>query len=87
MFNMQQMTDIMWNAFARQTDAWDPKYKQILLNTQVDVIRETEQLRIRVKTPSDTPDDDKVKEFLLKMASDPVARILGGLKCQVRKFE
>ena len=53
----------------------------------VDVVKEKSQLRIVVRTADDTPMAQDVKEYLLKVLFDPAAGILGGFKCQVRKFE
>ena len=87
MMNLEAMQNMLWSAFAKQTDDWKPEYKQILWGTVVDVIREKEQLRVVIKPTVDDPKSEEVREYLLKVIFDPVARIMGGFKCQVRKFE
>ena len=87
MLNLEAMQNMLWSAFARQTDDWKPEYKQILLSTVVDVIKEKGQLRIVVRPTVDGPKAEEVQEFLVKGLFDPVARIMGAYKCQVRKFE
>ena len=87
MMNLEAMQNMLWSSFAKQTDDWKPEYKQILHSTVVDVIREKDHLRVMVKPTVDDPKAEEVREYLLKVIFDPVARILGGFKCQVRKFE
>ena len=87
MMNLEAMQNMLWESFAKQADAWKPEYKQILHSTVVDVIREKGQLRIVVRPTIDDPRAAEVQEFLVRVLFDPAARIMGGFKCQVRKFE
>ena len=87
MMNFEAMQNMLWSAFSKQTDDWKPEYKEILHSTVVDVIREKDHLRVMVKPAVDYPRAEEVREYLLKVIFDPGARILGGFKCQVRKYE
>jgi agmatine/peptidylarginine deiminase len=87
MMDFGTMQDMLWSTFAKQTDDWKPEYKQILQNTVVDVIKEKTQIRIVVRSTDASPQAAEVREYLLKVLFDPAARIMGGFKCQVRKFE
>jgi len=87
MMDFGTMQNMLWSTFAKQTDDWKPEYKQILQNTVVDVIKEKGKLRIEVRPPDASPQAEEVRQYLLKVLFDPAARIMGGFKCQVRKFE
>ena len=87
MMNFETMQNMLWSSFAKQTDDWKPEYKQILHSTVVDVIKEKGQLRIVVRPTVDDSRAEEVQKFLVSILFDPAARIMGGFKCQVRKFE
>ena len=88
MMDFGTMQNMLWSTFAKQTDDWKPEYKQILQSTVVDVIKEKDKLRIEIGLADEgDPKAHEVREYLLKMLFDPAARIMGGFKCQVNKFE
>ena len=87
MMDFETMQNMLWSTFSKQTEEWKPEYKRILNSTVVDVIKEKGQLRVVVRPTDDDPRAEEVREYLLKVLFDPAARIMGGFKCQVRKFE
>jgi hypothetical protein len=87
MMDLDAMQNMVWSIFARQTEQWKPEYKQILHSTVVDIVRERDHLRVMVKPTVDDPIAEEIRQYLLKVIFDPIARIMGAYKCQVRKFE
>jgi hypothetical protein len=87
MMDQGGMESMFWSMFTRQTADWKPEYKEVLHNTAVDVIRQKEHLRVVVKPGVDGHIANEIQEYLLKISTEIVTRIMGGYKCQVRKFE
>ena len=90
MFNIQQIQQMVWSMFAKQTESWPPELKEALANIEVDVVRQPEQILIVAKNNPGVeadPNIEKAKGLILDALLGPLPQVVGAFKCKVKVFK
>ena len=90
MFNLQQMQQMVWGMFSKQTEQWPPELKQALANIEVDIVRQPGQILIVAKnTPGvdSNPNIEKAKQVILDALMGPLPQVVGAFQCKVKTFK
>ena len=88
-FNIQQMQQMVWSMFAKQTEQWPPELKQALANIEVDIVRQPGQILIVAKSNPgvEDPNIEKAKQLILDALMGPLPQVVGAFQCKVKVFK
>ena len=90
MFNIQQIQQMVWSMFAKQTEKWPPELKQALSNIEIDIVRQPGQILIVAKNSpgvEDNPNIEKAKQLILDALMGPLPQVVGAFQCKVKIFK
>lgn len=90
MFNMQQIQQWVWGAFAKQTEQWPPELKAALSNIEVEIVRQPGQILIIAKNNplvDGDPNVEKAKKLVLDSVMGPLPQVVGAFQCKVKTFK
>ena len=90
MFNFQQIQQMVWAMFAKQTESWPPELKQALANIEVDMVRQPGQILIVAKNNPEVEGDaniEKAKQVILDALMGPLPQVVGAFQCKVKTFK
>lgn len=90
MVNLQQIQQMVWGMFAKQTEQWPPELKQALANIEVDVVRQPGQILIVAKNNpgvESNPNIEKAKELILNALMNPLPQVVGAFQCKVKTYK
>lgn len=90
MFNLQQLQQMVWSMFSKQTESWPPELKQALANIEIDIVRQPGQILIVAKnTPGveGNANIEKAKGLILDALIGPLPQVVGAFQCKVKVFK
>ena len=90
MDNLQQIQQMVWGLFAKQTEQWPPELKQALSNIEVDIVRQPGQILIVAKDNPGVEADaniEKAKGLILDALMNPLPQVVGAFQCKVKVFK
>ena len=90
MFNLQQMQQMVWGMFAKQTESWPPELKAALSNIEVEIVRQPGQILIIAKNNPEMdgdPNVEKAKKLVLDSVMGPLPQVVGAFQCKVKTFK
>lgn len=90
MVNFQQIQQMVWAMFAKQTEQWPPELKQALANIEIDIVKQPGQILIVAKNNpgvEDSPNLEKAKQVVLDALMGPLPQVVGAFQCKVKVFK